>query len=162
MTNFMPDWLRKQPDILKGRSNPSNRLQRFVAHVYHYMYTYMSDASPSERDRVIWHINESGMDLTKEAQGPPSYWAGLPLCIIDGVFSIGVRYYPGLEKVVIRWCETQEPKWEQTVPFRPTRDIGPTMRDFIGIIRRRLESGSSYENLFSNRWRTLSRNGILK
>src|ERR1700733_7684386 len=122
----------------------------------------MSDVSSSECDLLISHINESGIILAKEAQGPPSYWAALPLCVVDAVFSIGVRYYPGVESVVIRWCEAQDPKWKQSVPSRPTRDIGPTMRDFIEIIRRHRDVGGSYENLFSNRWRTSSKSGILK
>jgi hypothetical protein len=121
----------------------------------------MRDVSSSECDRLIRHSDKSRMDLAKEAEGPPSYWAALPLCIIDAVFSIGVRY-PGVEKIVSRWCETQEPSWEQEAPCRPTSNIGPTVRDFVEIIHCRLKGGCSYENLFGNRWRTSSRNGILK
>jgi hypothetical protein len=121
----------------------------------------MDDSLSSDCDRLICHVRKSQMDLAEEAKGPSSYWAALPLCVIDAVFSIGVKY-SGVESVVCKWCEKQEPSWEQEVPFRPTSDVGPTVRDFLEIIDHRLSNGYTYENLFQSKWRTSSRGGILK
>src|SRR5258708_4961098 len=122
----------------------------------------MCDSSSTECDRLISHIEKSTIGLTEAALGPSSYWASLPLCVVDSVFSIGVKYYPGVENVVVRWCESQSPRWEQESRSKPTSDVGPTVTEFIEIINRRLDGGCTYENLFHNKWRTSSRNGILK
>jgi hypothetical protein len=111
-------------------------------------------------DRLMRHV-EAKIDLARAAKGKSSYWASLPLCIVDSVFSIRAKY-TGVVRVVNRWCESQEPCWVREISFKPTNDIGPTVRDFVDILDRRLKDGSTYENLFRNRARTSSRSGILK
>lgn len=45
---------------------------------------------------------------------------------------------------------------------KPLTDTGPTIKEFIDIIDRRLKNGCKYEELFGNRQRTSSKSGILK
>jgi len=114
----------------------------------------------SDVERLMRHV-EAKVDLTTAAQGPPSYWASLPLCIIDSVFSIQAKY-TGVVRVVNKWCESQKPRWEGEVSSKPTGDAGPTVQEFADIIDLRLRGGCTYANLFGNRQRTSARSGILK
>ncbi len=104
---------------------------------------------------------EAKIDLAQAAKGLPSYWASLPLCIVDSIFSIQAKY-TGVVRVVNRWCESQEPPWKAETSCKPTNDAGPTVREFVDTIGRRLETGSTYADLFGNLQRTSSRSGILK
>jgi hypothetical protein len=116
--------------------------------------------SANDVDRLISHL-ESKIDLAEASEGPDFYWASLPLCIIDSVFSIQARY-AGVRRLVNRWCEAQNPPWKGETSSKLTSDTGPTVRDFIEIIDRRLEGSFKYEDLFCNKQRTSSRGGILK
>ncbi len=112
-------------------------------------------------DRLMRHI-EAKIDLARAARGLDfNYWASLPLCIIDSVFSIRAKY-SGVERVVIKWCESQKPPWEWKTGFKPATDTGPTVRDFVDVIESCLAGGCKYEELFGNKQRTSPRGGILK
>lgn len=50
-------------------------------------------------------LNLAGARLRDE-----HFYASLPLCVIDAVFSIGVKY-EGTKRTVIRWAEAQQPPW---------------------------------------------------
>lgn len=113
----------------------------------------------SELDRLIQHIATT-IDLAKAANGVPTYWSSLPLCIIDSVFSIRAKY-SGVIRVVNRWCESQEPHWQGEVPSKPIGDRGPTLREFVEAIDGHLKK-CAYDELFGNRQRTSAKNGILK
>jgi hypothetical protein len=110
--------------------------------------------------RLVSHIKAT-IDLVRAAKGPPSYWASLPLCIIDSVFSIRAKY-PTVVRVVDRWRLSQEPPWEGEIAHKPTSDSGPTVREFLDVIELRLARGITYAELFGNLQRTSSRSGILK
>jgi hypothetical protein len=111
-------------------------------------------------DRLVRHI-QAKIDLAKAAEGPPSYWASLPLCIIDSVFSIRAKY-PGVVRVVNRWRKSQDPPWQGKISSKPAGDAGPTVREFLDIIDLRLSRGLTYAQLFGNLQRTSARSGILK
>lgn len=87
-------------------------------------------------------------------------YASLPLCVIDSVFSIGVRY-EGVRNVVERYCRRfglpkQSPKG--TVPLRDQQEsITGFLVRVIPIDADRLAA-----EVFGNRQRTSARNGILK
>ena len=86
------------------------------------------------------------------------YYDSLPLCVIDAVFSIGVRY-TSVQNVVQHYCTQYglRPYNLQQDDFGDTH----TISQLIGNI---VENGieQSADRLFCNRQRTSSRNGILK
>jgi len=87
-------------------------------------------------------------------------YASLPLCVIDAVYSIGVRY-EGVRNVVARYCRRfglpkQSPKG--TVPQRNQQEsITGFLVRVVPIDAERLAT-----DVFGNRQRTSARNGILK
>ncbi len=87
-------------------------------------------------------------------------YASLPLCVIDSVFSIGVRY-EGVRNVIERYCRRfglpkQAPKG--TVPPRDQQEsITAFLARVIPMDAERLAA-----EVFGNRQRTSARNGILK
>jgi hypothetical protein len=85
------------------------------------------------------------------------FYASLPLCIIDAVFSIGVKY-EGTKRTVVRWARSQNPQWALD---RRLSGEEHGVSDFI----RTLETMTADElanGPFGNRQRTSSRSGILK
>jgi hypothetical protein len=86
----------------------------------------------------------------------------LDLCVLDSVWSIGVRY-EGVRNVVQRYCQfTGLPD-----PWSPEYHTGGSdqNRDGLGHLTKRIASFGferSAEELFGNRQRTSSRGGILK
>ena len=111
--------------------------------------------------QVMLHV-EARIDVKKIGSEPPSYWASLPLCIIDSVWSIRSKYEKTVCPLVDRFCESNTPPWDGTNHFSPPADGTPTVREFVKIIEQRLGKGDTYETLFGNRQRTSSRSGILK
>jgi len=84
-------------------------------------------------------------------------YASLPLCVIDAVFSIGVRYEGTTRPTVLRFCASRG--WE---PYSELRREGyHSIAEFIGILNG-LSDQALAEQVFNNRQRTSSRNGILK
>ncbi|MBL8803155.1 MAG: hypothetical protein JNN27_14215 [Planctomycetes bacterium] len=87
-------------------------------------------------------------------------YASLPLCVIDSVFSIGVRY-EGVRNVIDRYCRRfglpkQAPKG--TVPQRNQQEsITGFLVRVVPIDADRLAT-----DVFANRQRTSARSGILK
>jgi len=112
----------------------------------------------ADEDRLMRHVRRT-IDLSA-AKGAPSYWASLPLCIIDSVFSIRAKYNEVVYPLVIRWCVSCG--WDKETPTKPAGDLRPTVADFIDVVEARLSRGISYAELFGNRQRTSSRSGILK
>ncbi len=90
--------------------------------------------------------------------GPEYSYHSLPLCVIDAVFSIGVRYR-NVQKVVESWCVAQRPNW-------PKYSSGEQARETITDL---IRATNGYEGIAlaqkffgGNRQRTSSRSGILK
>ncbi len=86
---------------------------------------------------------------------------GLPLCIIDTVFSRGVRY-EGTKQVIQRYCDYCG--IQQTWPVQnelPPQDAQQSVRAFVQDVERvGIEEYTS--KIFVNRQRTSTKNGILK
>jgi len=82
----------------------------------------------------------------------------LPLCVIDAVFSIGVRYR-NAQKAVESWCAAQQPNW---AIYRSDAKRRQTTGDLIRAADG--EDGTALTQRFfgGNRQRTSTRNGILK
>jgi len=110
--------------------------------------------------KLMRHM-EATLDL-KVAAEPLSYWASLPLCVIDAVWSIQSKYETPVLPLVDRFCRSHNPPWDGESHPRPTSDVRPTIQDFIEVLDQRLASGETYETLFRNMQRTSARGGILK
>lgn len=95
------------------------------------------------------------IDLGALALPEEYFYASLPLCVIDAVFSIGVTY-ASTQNTVARWCEAQG------LP----RLRGPGVAELtIGDFLRVLHTSSPEDlamKVFGNRQRTSARSGILK
>ena len=96
--------------------------------------------------------------IAKKVTDPnESFYKSLPLCIVDAVFSIGVKYR-SVEKAEKTFIEHFELEIPRTYPV----DHEYTIHDFII----HMDSFQSFEKAatlgFDNRQRTSSRNGILK
>ncbi|HXB76528.1 MAG TPA: hypothetical protein VNX23_03795 [Bradyrhizobium sp.] len=97
------------------------------------------------------------LDLAKAKLRPEHFYASLPLCIVDAVFSIGVKY-TGTTQTVIRWAKAQNPEWplyERGVSFEHT------VSDFVEAVRP-FTAEALAETIFENRQRTSTKGGILK
>lgn len=90
---------------------------------------------------------------------PPEYaYHSLPLCVIDAVFSIGVRYR-NAQKAVESWCMAQTPDWPQHSTAAESRY---TVTDFIRATDGYAGADLAQRFFGGNRQRTSSRSGILK
>ncbi len=123
---------------------------------------------PKEYDeqvaKLLQHIRISLPALGNATLSDEDYYASLPLCVIDAVFSIGVRY-EGTRRVVSNWCDAQTPHWTRIDNSRsPERARhGRTISDFLHVARAKVRT---YWRIFlfnKNRQRTSARGrSILK
>jgi hypothetical protein len=60
--------------------------------------------------RTVAAILEKIPDLALAKLGPEYSYHSLPFCVIDSVFSIGVRYRSA-QNAVAAWCAAQQPEW---------------------------------------------------
>ncbi|WP_170408918.1 hypothetical protein [Ruegeria arenilitoris] len=87
------------------------------------------------------------------------FYASLPLCVIDAVFSIGVTY-TSTANTVTRFCERQG--WAKSLVPDTPRTIGEhTINEFLALFDG-LTAEQMADDLFGNRQRTSTRSGILK
>ena len=115
----------------------------------------MVSASPVSK--LADHIEKSGLEVP--ALADEYRYASLPLCVVDAVFSIGVRY-TSTQKVVSNLCDYTG--WARFASSREARGSGAhgltdlmTLFDTLGI------EGMA-DTVFQKRQRTSSRSGILK
>lgn len=103
------------------------------------------------------HLNLQDAELSEEY-----YYGSLPFCIIDAVYSLAARY-SSTRNAVIRFCNVQG--------LQRLRSRGSSYTDIseqysVGQFEELLSRYSDYERiaaeLFDNRQRTSTRNGILK
>ncbi|WP_036479460.1 hypothetical protein [Myxosarcina sp. GI1] len=101
------------------------------------------------------------LDLRNAQLSEEYYYSSLPLCVIDAVFSIGIRYST-TRRVVINFCNRQKIKrLREYGSLYPDKKQQFSIREFLSLY----ENYSIEElanNFFKNRCRTSSRNGILK
>jgi hypothetical protein len=85
-------------------------------------------------------------------------YQSLPLCVIDAVYSIGVRYR-SVENVVDRYCKHFDLR-----KFRVASEIPPDeeQESVTSLCRKFEESGSLLREVFRNEQRTSARGGIPK
>ena len=97
-----------------------------------------------------------------DLQLPKEYsYASLPLCVIDSVFSMGVKY-KNAQKAVDKFCALQV--WaifKDVNEESGTVSNGETVSDFVELLSPHSPE-SRADNIFGNRQRTSTRSGILK
>lgn len=104
---------------------------------------------------------EQNLPLAGATLNDEYFYQSLPHCVIDAVYSIGVRY-EGVQEVVRRYCE-----YCGLQRFRQPRDrMPPTgeQQPLSALIEKISELGTDRfaREVFQNRQRTSTRNGILK
>src|SRR5258708_4337721 len=108
-------------------------------------------------DNLVAHIRRNLGDLNAIHPDAVFHYASLPLCVIDAVFSIGVRY-ASTERTVKEWCNNYGWDWEQSSGTKQR-----TVSEFLEILR---PYESRWENMatevFRNHQRTSTTSGILK
>lgn len=106
-----------------------------------------------------WRTKRYSDDTSLPAGSPPQefFYASLPLCVIDAVFSIGVTYI-STRNTVVRFCERQD--WALG-PVRDRHHGEKTVGDLLACYTS-LSLDEAADQLYGNRQRTSSRSGILK
>jgi len=101
------------------------------------------------------------LDLSSAKLGSEYYYQSLPLCILDAVFSIGVRY-ASTQNVVSRYSSyCSIPKYRGQNEALPQTSNQQSVEEFIRIVD---QTGAAKfaDQVLQNHQRTSSRNGILK
>ncbi len=90
--------------------------------------------------------------------GEEYFYASLPLCIIDAVFSIGVNYEQSTAPTVKRWCE-----WSGWQLYGHPAGNSHAIDDLVKLYEDKHRDFDFFAtNVFVNRQRTSSKSGILK
>lgn len=113
-----------------------------------------------EADRVAAYADQH-LPLATAQLSDSYYYASLPLCVLDAVYSIGVRY-EGVLNVVERYCTRFNLRRhrEDRTSLPPT-DQQESVSAFCGRFAERTADQMADE-VFQNRQRTSARGGILK
>lgn len=111
-------------------------------------------------ERVIAHASQV-LSLADASLPHEYYYSSLSLCVIDAVYSIGVKY-EGVQAVVRRYCQ-----YFNIPEFRSVESIVPPedAQDSLLVLCDRISSFGAARmasEVFDNRQRTSTKNGILK
>lgn len=111
-------------------------------------------------DLIVVHVDRV-LTLDSACLGSEYYYKSLPLCIVDAVYSIGVRY-EGVKNVVDRYCARFNLQRTRTTKslFSPVHE-----QESISAFcenTERIGPVNMAEEVYRNRQRTSARNGILK
>ena len=107
--------------------------------------------------RLANYIEQTELKIPKRAD--EYRHASLPLCVVDAVFSIGVRY-TSTQKVVSNLCEYAG--WTRFFASREARGAGEYGIGDLNSMFDKFGAEGMAESVFQNRQRTSSRSGILK
>lgn len=109
-------------------------------------------------NKLVAHIRRTLDHLGTPPSDPAYEYASLPLCVIDAVFSIGVRY-ESTERTVKDFCA--QCHWQRDGRGRTSGER--TISDLLRILQPYENRWEEMANdLFHNRQRTSTRSGILK
>jgi hypothetical protein len=105
-----------------------------------------------DTEKLLVHIRSIWPDPSELLPLTDDRYRALPLCVIDAVYSIGVRY-ESTERTVAEFCKWAGWGWQDE---RTIREFLDSIRDYAG------KWESLAVGVFKNRQRTSSRSGILK
>lgn len=116
--------------------------------------------SDSDSAKVAAYCEEH-LDLGPLESDSTGFYQSLPLCVVDSVFSIGVRY-ESVKNAIRSCCD-----YLQIKPFREEKDQYPPQSDQLSIqsflkTLAKFSDEQAADIVFKNRHRTSSRGGILK
>ena len=117
---------------------------------------------PDEAERVAEHCRQV-LYLKDLTTGTEYAYPDLPLCVIDAVYSIGVRY-ESVKNVVARYrayYSVEDMFTFDPADVSPARAAPHTIRDFVANLEREGVERFATQ-IFQNRQRTSTRGGILK
>lgn len=129
----------------------------FLRHLSSTLAAGLELVSASPVSKLADHIEQTGLKLPTLAD--EYRYASLPLCVVDAVFSIGVRY-TSTQKVVANLCDYTG--WSRFATSRDTRESGDRGIADLIITFDNVGVEGMAERVFRNRQRTSSRSGILK
>jgi hypothetical protein len=110
----------------------------------------------SDVQRLVAYISDKLPNL--EGAAPDNYeYASVPLCVIDAVFSIGVRY-TGVTNTIDNFCKFSH--WEKDRKKARTEHIVSQLLSILSPYENRFDELA--ENVFRNRQLTSARSGIRK
>jgi len=109
--------------------------------------------------KKVVELCKNKLDLKNGTLGDEYYYSSLPLCVIDAVFSIGVKY-SGTQNVINRFCKHVN---IQRLRFQPMPDKSQqlSINNLIQLYSRYGIDGMT-DIVYHNKQRTSSRGGILK
>lgn len=112
----------------------------------------------NEQISVLAKVCETLFDLENLRLSPGYYYDSLPLCVIDAVFSIGVRY-TSTQKTVKNYCD-----YFGLRVYNLDRDLVGDKHTISQLVENLSQSNSikNADEIFKNHQRTSTRNGILK
>ena len=111
--------------------------------------------------KIIASYCEENLNLDDLELSEGYYYQSLPLCVIDAVFSIGVKY-ESTRNTVIKYCDYFNLKRiRDTKESFPKKEEQESISDFINKL---IYLGTKVfsEEVFKNKQRTSATNGILK
>jgi hypothetical protein len=121
----------------------------------------MQSFAPEHEATIAADAAERHLNLAIAELSDDYFYASVPLCVIDAVYSIGVRY-EGVRRVVARYCDKTGQR-----RIRPDRTNipGESEQESIEDFCERFEAEGlerMTRDFFNNRQRTSPRSGILK
>ncbi len=125
------------------------------------MTTPATPALLKTKAAALAQVCEQCLPLSGARLGPEYYYHSLPLCIIDAVFSIGVRY-DSVTSVVNRYCNYFAlPSAARGPGEFPPESRQQSVSELVANMEK-LGIEAFTSDVFQNRQRTSSRGGILK
>lgn len=113
----------------------------------------------SDVQTIVGRVEQLGLHHAIKL-GDEYFYSALPLCLVDAIFSIGVKY-EGTRNVVARYA-----KHARIAPYRSREGDARIDSERISDLVRRIETVGGPDvaasSLFGSRQRTSSRNGVLK
>ena len=110
--------------------------------------------------QVLQRYIENHLDLHTAHLPDEYFYTSVVQCVIDAVFSIGVRY-EGVRNVVRRFSEYAAIEMKREGSQFPSVELQYTVDDFLNDIE--VQGIQTYANLvFKNKQKTSTRSGILK
>ena len=109
----------------------------------------------------IADYTKNNIDIGNYKLDPEFYYQSLPFCVIDSIYSIGVRYET-VKKTVNNFCEYNNLKvFREDIASIPEKNSQYSVSDFINIFGK-TDFDELATSVFKNKQRTSSVSGILK
>lgn len=130
----------------------------------HVLGSEMNDTTSAGHDTetiAVVELARATLDLSRTTFPEEYYYHSLPLCVVDAIFSINARYR-AVQNVIARYCSYFGlPRLRQPRDRLPPIEEQESVSSFCGKYAERSAEAFAVQ-IFQNRQRTSTRNGILK